>query len=304
MPTARRSTSSFRRASRTAPRSASPARARRARAAAATRIVTIEIAPHRFFTRDGNNIRLDLPVTLKEAVLGAKVKVPTPEGPVMLTIPKGTHVGQGAAAQGPRLHRPRTASAATSWSMSRSTCPPATRSCRSSPRAGTAAATRGRALGFSAAVECGTISPQSPEARRKRLASMRAAFGTEVEEKLKPQRDGVGSGQARRRRRLQRRLHPRRQPRLSVDRSRCFPSSSSPPRSRTCSARARTRRLTVANVLRRLPPDVAATLREPIQEVLTVAHRQPCCGSERSSACGPRPASSRRSATSCAAPMA
>ena len=57
-------------------------------------IVTIEIAPHRYFRREGNNIRLDLPVTLKEAVLGAKVKVPTPEGPVMLTIPKGTTSGK------------------------------------------------------------------------------------------------------------------------------------------------------------------------------------------------------------------
>ena len=56
--------------------------------------VTIDIAPHRFFTRDGNNIRLNLPVTLKEAVLGAKVKVPTPEGPVMLTIPMGTSSGK------------------------------------------------------------------------------------------------------------------------------------------------------------------------------------------------------------------
>ena len=57
-------------------------------------IVTIEIAPHRFFRREGNDIRLELPVTLKEAVLGAKVKVPTPEGPVMLTIPKGTTSGK------------------------------------------------------------------------------------------------------------------------------------------------------------------------------------------------------------------
>ena len=56
--------------------------------------VTIDVAPHRFFTRDGNNIRLNLPVTLKEAVLGAKVKVPTPEGPVMLTIPMGTSSGK------------------------------------------------------------------------------------------------------------------------------------------------------------------------------------------------------------------
>jgi DnaJ-class molecular chaperone len=57
-------------------------------------IVTIEIAPHRFYTREGTNIRLELPVTLKEAVLGAKVKVPTPEGAVMLTIPKGTTSGK------------------------------------------------------------------------------------------------------------------------------------------------------------------------------------------------------------------
>ena len=56
-------------------------------------IVSIEIAPHKFFTREGKNIRLALPVTLKEAVLGAKVKVPTPEGPVMMTVPKGATSG-------------------------------------------------------------------------------------------------------------------------------------------------------------------------------------------------------------------
>jgi len=57
-------------------------------------IVSIEIATHRFFKRDGNDVRLELPVTLKEAVLGAKGKVPTPEGPVMLAIPKGTSSGK------------------------------------------------------------------------------------------------------------------------------------------------------------------------------------------------------------------
>ena len=49
---------------------------------------------HPFFVRDGKNIRLTLPVTLQEAVLGAKVKVPTPEGPVRLTIPKGSTSGK------------------------------------------------------------------------------------------------------------------------------------------------------------------------------------------------------------------
>ncbi|HZH06224.1 MAG TPA: DnaJ C-terminal domain-containing protein, partial [Lautropia sp.] len=57
-------------------------------------IVTIAIEPHRFFIRDGQNVRLDLPVSLKEAVLGAKVKVPTPDGPVMLSVPKGASSGK------------------------------------------------------------------------------------------------------------------------------------------------------------------------------------------------------------------
>jgi DnaJ-class molecular chaperone len=57
-------------------------------------IVTIAVEPHRFFTRDGQHVRLDLPVSLKEAVLGAKVKVPTPDGPVMLSIPKGASSGK------------------------------------------------------------------------------------------------------------------------------------------------------------------------------------------------------------------
>ncbi|WP_205479276.1 DnaJ C-terminal domain-containing protein [Sphingomonas arenae] len=57
-------------------------------------IVTVAIEPHRFFTRDGKDIRLSLPVTLKEAVLGGKIKVPTPDGPVMLTVPKGSSSGK------------------------------------------------------------------------------------------------------------------------------------------------------------------------------------------------------------------
>jgi len=57
-------------------------------------IVTILVAGHPFFTRDGKDIRLALPITLKEAVQGAKVKAPTPEGPVMLTVPKGASSGK------------------------------------------------------------------------------------------------------------------------------------------------------------------------------------------------------------------
>jgi DnaJ-class molecular chaperone len=57
-------------------------------------IVTISLKAHRFFRREGDNIRLDLPVTLDEAVLGAKVKVPTVDGTVMLSVPKGSTSGK------------------------------------------------------------------------------------------------------------------------------------------------------------------------------------------------------------------
>lgn len=57
-------------------------------------LVTIEIRSHRFFERDGDNVRLDLPITLNEAVNGGKVKVPTVDGPVMLAIPAGTTSGK------------------------------------------------------------------------------------------------------------------------------------------------------------------------------------------------------------------
>jgi len=57
-------------------------------------LVTIHINPHPFFERDGDNIRLDLPISLKEAVEGAKIKVPTVDGPVMMSIPAGSDSGK------------------------------------------------------------------------------------------------------------------------------------------------------------------------------------------------------------------
>jgi DnaJ-class molecular chaperone len=57
-------------------------------------LVTIQIKPHAFFTRDGDDLRLDLPVTLDEAVGGGKVKVPTATGAVMLSIPPGSSSGK------------------------------------------------------------------------------------------------------------------------------------------------------------------------------------------------------------------
>jgi len=56
-------------------------------------LVEILINPHRFFTRQGDDIHLDLPVTLAEAVLGGQVRAPTPTGSVVLTVPKGSNTG-------------------------------------------------------------------------------------------------------------------------------------------------------------------------------------------------------------------
>lgn len=56
-------------------------------------LLTVQVAPHPFMTRDGNDIRMDLPVTLKEAVLGGKVPVPTPSGTVSLSVPAGSNTG-------------------------------------------------------------------------------------------------------------------------------------------------------------------------------------------------------------------
>ncbi|MCZ8170515.1 MAG: DnaJ domain-containing protein [Brevundimonas sp.] len=57
-------------------------------------IVTIRFQPHPFFRRDGDNLRIDLPIGLDEAVNGAKVKVPTAEGAVMLTVAPGSSSGK------------------------------------------------------------------------------------------------------------------------------------------------------------------------------------------------------------------
>ncbi|MDH4742618.1 DnaJ domain-containing protein [Sphingomonas sp. CBMAI 2297] len=74
-------------------------------------IVTIEIQPHRFFQREGDDIRLDLPVTLSEAVLGAEVRVPTPDGPVMLKVPKGSSSGKTLRLKGRGFHKKAAGSA-------------------------------------------------------------------------------------------------------------------------------------------------------------------------------------------------
>src|SRR6478736_5770785 len=112
-------------------------------------------------------------------------------------------------------------------------------------------------------------SPLSPEERRKRLATMRAAFGTEVEEKLKPRvtawevtkrvaigvyNDGF--------------IHAGNLAYLSI--VALFPFFIVAAAVAHLLGQSQDAMLTVTNVLRRLPPDVASTLREPVLEVLTV----------------------------------
>lgn len=68
-------------------------------------IVTIFVQDHKFFERDGDNIRLDVPIGLDEAVLGAKIKVPTVDGPVMLTVSKNAASGKTLRLKGKGFHK-------------------------------------------------------------------------------------------------------------------------------------------------------------------------------------------------------
>ena len=57
-------------------------------------MITVSIAPHAFFKIDGSDLRVELPITLYEAVLGSKVRAPTLSGAVELSIPKNTSSGR------------------------------------------------------------------------------------------------------------------------------------------------------------------------------------------------------------------
>lgn len=57
-------------------------------------IVTIDILPSPFFTREEDHIRLEVPISLDEAIAGAKVRIPTVEGPVMMTVAPGSTSGK------------------------------------------------------------------------------------------------------------------------------------------------------------------------------------------------------------------
>ena len=56
-------------------------------------LIELHVAPHKFYRRVGRNIHMEVPVSLKEAVLGAKVTIPTPAGEVAMTIRPGSETG-------------------------------------------------------------------------------------------------------------------------------------------------------------------------------------------------------------------
>ena len=60
----------------------------------------MHVASHPWLTRDGNDLKMEVPITLKEAVLGGKANVPTLTGPVTLTIPAGSNTGRSLRLKG------------------------------------------------------------------------------------------------------------------------------------------------------------------------------------------------------------
>ncbi len=69
-------------------------------------LVEIEVRPHPVFTRKGDDIHIELPISLGEAVLGGRIQVPTPTGPVTMTIPKWSNTGKMLRLKGRGAARP------------------------------------------------------------------------------------------------------------------------------------------------------------------------------------------------------
>ncbi len=72
-------------------------------------LLTVNVATHKHFQVEGENLRLDLPISLDEAVLGAKVRVPTLSGAVELSIPKNTSSGRTFRLKGKGVPKGKTA---------------------------------------------------------------------------------------------------------------------------------------------------------------------------------------------------
>jgi curved DNA-binding protein len=68
-------------------------------------VLVIHVRPHELFTRDGDDLTIDVPITVSEAIKGAKVKVPTFDGPVAIKVPEGTSSGTKLRVRGKGIAR-------------------------------------------------------------------------------------------------------------------------------------------------------------------------------------------------------
>lgn len=76
-------------------------------AGAGDALVEVSVRSHKQFRREGTDVHLDLPLKLADAVLGAKIEVPTIDGSVTMTIPKGTNSGRVLRLKGKGIKPPK-----------------------------------------------------------------------------------------------------------------------------------------------------------------------------------------------------
>jgi DnaJ-class molecular chaperone len=78
------------------------------RGGAGDALIELHVAPHPVFKREGAVLTMDVPITVPDAVLGGKIEAPTPDGPVTLTVPRGSSSGQTLRLKGRGLGDPAT----------------------------------------------------------------------------------------------------------------------------------------------------------------------------------------------------
>jgi DnaJ-class molecular chaperone len=76
------------------------------RAGAGDALIELAIRPHPVYRREGDNLAMDLPIAVPDAVLGGKVEAPTPDGPVTLSIPPGSNSGSTLRLKGKGMPGP------------------------------------------------------------------------------------------------------------------------------------------------------------------------------------------------------
>ena len=69
--------------------------------------VTLHVEPHALFRREGDDVHVTVPIAIDEAALGARIQVPSPDGPVRLRVPPGTQAGQRFRVRGRGAVSPR-----------------------------------------------------------------------------------------------------------------------------------------------------------------------------------------------------